>query len=98
MSAANEFSLDRLKCICEQFVGRGVDIENVAWLFEICDRIDARQLKDFCLYYLTKEFDTVSETDAYKQLPSDIHTQISKLRKPSTNAKSSEKKEGCLVQ
>jgi hypothetical protein len=50
------------------------------------------------LYYLTKEFDNVSETDAFKQLPADIHNQISKLRKPSSSKNSDKKKEGCLLQ
>ena len=31
MNVANEFGLERLKSICEEFIGRGVDIENVAW-------------------------------------------------------------------
>jgi hypothetical protein len=33
MTTANEFALERLKSKCELFISRGVDVENVSWLF-----------------------------------------------------------------
>ena len=35
LMAANEYGLDRLKQMCENFIEQGIDTENVAWLFGI---------------------------------------------------------------
>jgi len=91
MTTANEFNLDRLKTICEEFIAQGVDCENVSWLFEICDRIEATQLKAFCFYFLRKEFDTVSKTEAFKSLSPDVLQEVTKLKSSNDKGKKDKK-------
>ena len=67
-------------------------------MFEICDRIDARQLKAFSLYYLTKELDAVSQTEGFKNMSQDAHSQISRLKKPTTNPDQKKEKKDCIIQ
>jgi len=92
-SLANEYSLDRLKALCEEFIEKGIEVDNVAWLFEIADRYNAKQLKAFCMYFILTEFDKVVATEAFKNLSPDTLQEISKHRKPKER-----KKEACDLQ
>ena len=68
LTAANAFSLERLKGICEDYIEKGVEVENAAWLLEITERYNAPQLKNYCLYFVLNEFDKVSKTEAFQNL------------------------------
>jgi hypothetical protein len=62
--------------LCEKEIELGVDVENVAWLFEIADKHRATQLKDFCFYFLIKHFEAVRKTEAFANLGQDALAQI----------------------
>lgn len=32
LTLANQYALDKLKALCEDFIEKGIDVENVAWL------------------------------------------------------------------
>lgn len=93
MTLANEYYLERLKQECESFISEGVDIENAAWLFELCDRYDAQQLKSFCFYFILSEFEAVSKTEAFQQLSPDVLEQISRISKTNEKDKKKDKKD-----
>jgi len=90
---ASKYQVERLKNICEEFIESGVDIENVAWLYEIADLYNAQQLKKYCYYFLMNEFDAVSKTEAFRNLSLQTLDELNKLRKPQL-----ESARRCLVQ
>eukprot|EP01124_Arcella_intermedia_P028318 TRINITY_DN5728_c0_g1_i1.p1 TRINITY_DN5728_c0_g1~~TRINITY_DN5728_c0_g1_i1.p1 ORF type:complete len:406 (+),score=118.67 TRINITY_DN5728_c0_g1_i1:1006-2223(+) len=98
LMASNEFGLPRLKQLCEEFVERGIDVDNVAWLFEIADQNDCHQLKKFTFYFLLKEFDEVCKTETYANLTPQTLEQISLLRKPKDNKPTAQEGKNCTLQ
>jgi len=77
---SNEYGLDQLKAQCEDFIHESIDIENVAWLFEISERNRANQLKAFCEYFMLNKLSEVAQTEGYKNLSDDIKAMLSKGR------------------
>jgi len=99
LTSANAYSLERLKALCEDFVEKGLDVENAAWLLEIAERYDAQQLKGFCMYFLLNEFDAVSKTEGFQNLSQDVIEEISKHRKmPTTKTQNKQDDGKCNLQ
>jgi len=68
--------------MAEKLIEEGIDVENVAWLYEICEQNNAQQLKGFCSYFMLNWFDSVCQTEAYKNLSQQTLDEIHKFRKP----------------
>jgi hypothetical protein len=60
---------------------------------EIAERYNAPQLKGFCMYFLLKEFDAVSKTEAFQNLSPDVIEEIRKHKKLPTASSSKKSKD-----
>jgi len=98
LMTANEYGLEHLKQLCEQFIERGIDSDNVAWLFEIAEQNDAQQLKKFCLYFILRHFDSVSATESYANLSQQTLDEIHQYRKPIVEGATPNNDSKCSVQ
>jgi len=98
LMAANEYGLEHLKQLCEQFIERGIDSDNVAWLFEIAEQNDAQQLKKFCLYFILRHFDAVCATESYANLSQQTLDEIHQYRKPKAAIATPNNDSKCSVQ
>lgn len=94
---SNEYGLDQLKALCEEFIQGGIDVENVAWLFELSERNRATQLKAFCEYFVLNKLHEVSQTEGYRNLSEDAKIQLSRGQVMSSAAPS-ESSGKCLLQ
>jgi alpha-tubulin suppressor-like RCC1 family protein len=75
---SNEYGLEQLKAQCEDFIQQSIDIDNVAWLFEISERNSARQLRAFCEYFMLNKLPEVAQTEGYKNLSEDIKAMLAR--------------------
>eukprot|EP01114_Cavostelium_apophysatum_P020259 TRINITY_DN6744_c0_g1_i2.p1 TRINITY_DN6744_c0_g1~~TRINITY_DN6744_c0_g1_i2.p1 ORF type:complete len:548 (+),score=92.02 TRINITY_DN6744_c0_g1_i2:553-2196(+) len=98
LMAASEYMLDRLKTVMEDYLQNAVEVENVAWLYEIAERYGASQLKNYCLYFLLNEWDAVTKTETFKNLSPDVIEEIQKYhRLPKSSSKKGDKDKGCII-
>lgn len=71
MGLADHSALDGLKALCESTLVHNVDVENVCTLFSRAHRCSALDLKNYCLDYIFKNFETVQHTKAFDALGSE---------------------------
>eukprot|EP01125_Pyxidicula_operculata_P006912 TRINITY_DN2368_c0_g1_i2.p1 TRINITY_DN2368_c0_g1~~TRINITY_DN2368_c0_g1_i2.p1 ORF type:complete len:692 (-),score=98.22 TRINITY_DN2368_c0_g1_i2:410-2485(-) len=93
MILSNEYGIDRLREMCEKYLFDGIEIENVAWLYEVAEMNNAQFLASYCSYFMFKHFDKVTETEAYKNLnPITLETIDESIGKPK------EQRDKCSIQ
>jgi len=68
MSLANLYGIDPLKRICAEMVGRGLNIQNAAYILQAADTYQAVQLRATCLHFMVTNFAQVVRTAAFKEL------------------------------
>eukprot|EP00026_Physarum_polycephalum_P004150 Phypoly_transcript_04167.p1 GENE.Phypoly_transcript_04167~~Phypoly_transcript_04167.p1 ORF type:complete len:650 (+),score=119.71 Phypoly_transcript_04167:246-2195(+) len=68
LEAANYFSEMRLKCVCEDILKRGLEVENVAYILDVSTRFEASQLRNYCLEFIFKNLDAVAKTKSFADL------------------------------
>jgi len=68
LEAANYFSETRLKCVCEDILKRGAEIENAAYVLDVATRFEASQLRNYCLEFIFKNLDAVAATKSFADL------------------------------
>ena len=66
--AADLYTLDRLKELCEARVQAELRIENSAELFKIADEVHATKIRSICLQHIVRHFNAVSKTDNFFDL------------------------------
>lgn len=71
-AAADLYTLDRLKALCEIVVQKTMDVENAAVLFQSADALHAQRLRDICLAFIVRHFDQVTKTDGFASLSRDL--------------------------
>jgi len=69
LSASSLLNLDRLKVLCESSIIKGVDHESVSFVYQTAKLFGAQKLVQFCQGVIVSEFDRVSKTDSFTQLP-----------------------------
>lgn len=81
MALADEYLLPRLRQICEIQLQSFVNSDNVCEILIYAHNHNANDLKQYCLNYCLKNFETVSTTQGYEELKTDpdILLEISKL-------------------
>jgi len=68
LEAANYFSESRLKCVCEDVLKRGVEIENAAYVLDVATRFEANQLRSSCVEFIIQNFDVIAQTKTFADL------------------------------
>ncbi|KAJ1267828.1 hypothetical protein BS78_07G087700 [Paspalum vaginatum] len=68
--AADRYSVDRLKLMCESILSERLDVETVVTTWALADQHNCSRLKDACLEFLTTSdvMDAVKATPGYKNL------------------------------
>lgn len=79
-AAADLYTLDRLKGLCEMIVQKSITYENAATLFQSADDLHATRLREICLGYLVRNFDMVSKTDEFTNLSRELILEVLKSR------------------
>lgn len=66
--AADQFSIDRLKCLCEKKVLLSINVDNVASLLQAAHMHAAGGLRQSCMDFILRHFDEVSKTPAFVEM------------------------------
>jgi len=75
-AAADLYTLDRLKGLCEIIVQKNIAIDNAAALFQTADDLHSQRLREVCLAYMVRHFDMVTKTDAFAALSRDLILEV----------------------
>eukprot|EP00752_Nemacystus_decipiens_P017544 g15723.t1 len=70
--AADLYTLDRLKGLCELAVQKGITAENSAAILHTSDDLRASRLRDICMRFVVRHFDTVSKSEGFKMLSREL--------------------------
>ncbi|GLE06225.1 hypothetical protein PINS_up015467 [Pythium insidiosum] len=79
-AAADLYTLDRLKGLCEIIVQKNITVDNAATLFQTADDLQATRLREICLSYLVRHFDAVTKTDGFAHLSRDLIIEVLQSR------------------
>jgi RCC1 and BTB domain-containing protein len=79
-AAADLYTLDRLKGLCEIVVQKNMTVDNAATLFQTADDLHAARLREICLSFLIRNFDTVTKTDGFTNLSRDLIIEVLQSR------------------
>lgn len=71
LEIADMHGLSGLKTICEKYLSEGINIENVALLYDISMWYNAKQLGSICEQFIIDNFAEVIESEAFKEGISD---------------------------
>ncbi|CAM9534821.1 unnamed protein product [Heterosigma akashiwo] len=71
-NAADLYTLDRLKGLCEAAVRKGLTCENAAALLQAADESHAARLREVCMAFTIRHFDTVTKGDGFKALSREL--------------------------
>ena len=68
--AADRYAMDRLKMLCQNILGKNLDVENVATTLALADQHTCDKLKDVCVEFLASsdKMDDVVATQGYANL------------------------------
>lgn len=72
LEASNYFSVTQLKCVCEDILKRGAEIDNVAYVLDVATRFEADQLRNYCLEFIFKNIDAVAKTKSFADLDREL--------------------------
>ena len=72
LQAADIYSLERLKQLCEKLIAEGMDETNVYSLLEIADTWRCSQLKSRCLTWFFKNRVIAMLTDEWKEMKPEL--------------------------
>ncbi|CAO2206174.1 unnamed protein product [Urochloa humidicola] len=69
--AADRYAMERLKLMCQDILGRNLDVENVAATLGLADQYNCEKLKDVCIEFMSSADETteaVLKTEGYASL------------------------------
>ena len=66
--AADRYTLDRLKGLCEERLMRGISPENAASLLQLADELNVLRLREICVGYIVRHFDTIAKSPSFQTL------------------------------
>ncbi|DAZ94414.1 TPA: hypothetical protein N0F65_003443 [Lagenidium giganteum] len=75
-AAADLYTLDRLKGLCEIIVQKNIAVENAANLLQAADELHSFRLREICLGFMVLHFDTVTKTDGFTNLSRDLIIEV----------------------
>ena len=68
MGAANLYSIEPLKRICCELLGRSICVENAAGILQAADTYGVPHLRTTCLSFMVGHFAEVIRTEAFQEL------------------------------
>ncbi|KAF1777360.1 SKP1/BTB/POZ domain [Phytophthora cactorum] len=75
-AAADLYTLDRLKGLCEIIVQKNINVDNAAALFQSADDLHSYRLREICLSYMVQNFDMVTKSDGFAGLSRDLILEV----------------------
>jgi len=66
--AADQFGVERLKKMCEKTILLSITVESAASILQAADMHNARSLRQRCLDFILRHFDSVSKTNAFEEM------------------------------
>merc|ERR1719506_1972107 len=66
--AADQFGVERLKKMCEKAILQSITVESAASILQAADMHSARSLRQRCLDFILRHFDSVSKTSAFEEM------------------------------
>ncbi|XP_037437640.1 BTB/POZ and MATH domain-containing protein 2-like [Triticum dicoccoides] len=68
--AADKYAMEMMKMICEEMLGRGLDVETVATMLALADQYHCSNLKDACIEFMlsSNRMDDVIASQGYAHL------------------------------
>lgn len=79
-AAADLYTLNRLKGLCEIIVQKSIVVENAANLLQAADELGCDRLRQICLSFIVRHFDTVTKTEGFTNLSRDLILEILQAR------------------
>jgi len=76
LKLSETYLIYRLKCLCEQMVLEGIDVENAAALFIEADRYSCPQLRQGCLDFINSNYREVFATEDFANIPKPLLMEI----------------------
>lgn len=73
---ANKYSLGRLKSICENFLSKFIDQDNVIDMLSLCDTHQAIELRRVCIDYAILYFDVITKRRDFDKLSKDTIVEL----------------------
>ena len=61
-------TLDRLKGLCEAILHRSISPENAASLLQLADELNVVRLREICVGYIVRHFDTIAKSPSFQTL------------------------------
>lgn len=71
-AAADLYTLDRLKDMCEVIVQKTIDVDNAAMLLQSADEFQTTRVREICLVFIVRNFDAVTKSDGFANLSRDL--------------------------
>ena len=66
--AADLYTLERLRGLCEVIVQKQISTENAAALLQIAEDTHATRIREVCLRFIVRDFDSVSRSESFQSL------------------------------
>lgn len=74
--AADLYTLDRLKTLCEVVVQRGLNVDNAPTLLQAADGLHAGRMRELCIRFVVRHFDAVTKTSGFQMLSRDLILEV----------------------
>ncbi|UYV69721.1 SPOPL [Cordylochernes scorpioides] len=71
MEAADKYGLERLKTLCEVYLGSNLTVDNAAEVLVLADMQNAQRLKSFAIYYINTHSLDVVDSQGWKDIRDD---------------------------
>ena len=70
--AADLYTMDRLKGLCEILVYKYISAENAAFMLHAADETHSFKLRQICMSFIIRNFDTVTKSEGFQLLSRDL--------------------------
>eukprot|EP01112_Ceratiomyxa_fruticulosa_P013704 TRINITY_DN386_c0_g1_i7.p1 TRINITY_DN386_c0_g1~~TRINITY_DN386_c0_g1_i7.p1 ORF type:complete len:261 (+),score=40.62 TRINITY_DN386_c0_g1_i7:835-1617(+) len=74
--ASDQYQVLRLMAMCEDYLLKNLDIDNVCGIVLLADRVQARHLRQFCINWILSNFGAILKRDDYRNLPFELNKEI----------------------
>lgn len=79
LSISSQYDMPRLQLKCESVATKGVDFDNVAYVWRLSKLYQTHKLRDFCQGIILQHYDVVSKTDCFLTLEPEDLLELKKL-------------------
>lgn len=79
-TAADFYTLDRLKELCEYLIRDKIEVSNAPLLLKIADEMQVMHIRSICMEFVIGKFEVVSRSLNFGELPQEIILEILRSR------------------